>query len=130
MSAIIYDARRVKAFEYLQELGEMTGKTQEYIDSLWKTIIQHGDLMEEYTYYLDHHTFLDKLQIEGYGMTDLYMWLLRQDNLKMDYGKNGKACDKEALVLDTFWHMGQMKKDAAPYIRQLESGFGMGMDQL
>lgn len=130
MSAIIYDARRIKAFEYLQELGEITGKTQEFIDELWKMILPHGDLMEEYMYYLDHQTFLNKINIEGYGMTDLYMWLIRRFNLMIDYGKNEKDCNKEALVLDTFWHMAKMKEHPEDYVKQLEDGFGLGMDQL
>lgn len=130
MSTIIYDARRVKAYEYIRELGEITGKPVEFTDALWKELLQHGDLMEEYMYYLDHHTFLDKIKIEGYGMTDLYMWLIRRFNLMIDYGKNEEDCNKEALVLDTFWHMAKMKEHPKEYVKQLEDGFGLGMDQL
>ncbi len=130
MSAIIYDARRIKAFESMQELGRRTGMSREYIDELWKDIITHGDLMKEFVYYLDYHTFLDEIRVEGYGMTDLYMWLLRQYSIRRDYGKNGGECNKEALVLDTFWHMVRMKEQPATYVKLLEDGFGQGMDQL
>ncbi|MGN0438589.1 MAG: hypothetical protein ACI4F4_08715 [Lachnospiraceae bacterium] len=130
MGGIIYDARRIKAYEYLQELGKMTGKSQDFIDELWMVILQNGDLMEEYMYYIDHHTFLDEIKIEGYGLSDLYMWLIRRFNLMIDYGKNEANCNKEALVLDTFWHMGQMKVHPAEYRKRLEDGFDQGMDQL
>lgn len=130
MGGIIYDARRIKAYEYLQELGKLTGKSQDFIDELWRMILQNGDLMEEYMYYIDHHTFLDEIKIEGYGMSDIYMWLIRRFNLMIDYGKNEADCNKEALVLDTFWHMGQMKVYPVEYRKRLEDGFDQGMDQL
>lgn len=130
MSAIIYDARRIKAYEYIQQLGRLTGKSEKYIEALWKEILQHGDLMKEYMYYLEYHTFLDEIKVEGYGVTDLYMWLIRRFNLQIDYGKNEADCNKEALVLDTFWHMAKMKEHPEEYVKQLEDGFGLGMDQL
>ena len=130
MGGIIYDARRIKAYEYLQELGKLTGKSQDFIDELWRMILQNGDLMEEYMYYIDHHTFLDEIKIEGYGLSDIYMWLIRRFNLMIDYGKNEADCNKEALVLDTFWHMGQMKVHPVEYRKRLEDGFDQGMDQL
>ena len=67
MGGIIYDARRIKAYEYMQGLGAMTGKPQDFIDSLWKEIVMDGDLMKEFAYYLDHHTFLNEFKVNGYG---------------------------------------------------------------
>lgn len=130
MGAIIYDARRIKAYEFMQELGKVAEKSQEFIDELWKSILAEGDLLKEYMYYLDNHTFLDEIKVNGYGMTDLYMWLLRQNNLKNDYGKNNESCNKETLVFDTFWHMDRMIKDPQTYITKLEDDFGIGMDQM
>lgn len=130
MGTIIYDARRMKAYESMQAMGRATGKTQEYIDALWKAIVVDGDLIKEYIYYLDYHTFLDGIHIEGYGLTDLYMWLLRQYSITQDYGKNEETCNKEALVLDAFWHMIKMREHPGEYVRRLENGFGLGMDQM
>ncbi len=130
MGGIIYDARRIKAYEYMQGLGAMTGKPQDFIDSLWKEIVMDGDLMKEFAYYLDHHTFLNEFKVNGYGLLDLYMWLMRRYNFLHDYGRNDGNCDKEALVLDTFWHMVKMKDNPEEYEKQLEDGFGLGMDQM
>lgn len=129
MSAIIYDARRIKAFERLQELGQYTGKTKKEIDTLWMELVMDGALMKEFAYYLDHHCILGELQCEGYGLTDLYMWLLRQYTIRQDYGKTDDTCSKEALVLDSFSLMVEMRKDPEKYVKLLNDGFGMGMDQ-
>lgn len=125
MNTIIYDARRIKAYEKLQELGTYTGKDSSFIEELWKALLSDGDLMKEFIYYLDHHMLLDEMKCRGYGLTDLYVWLLERYNLMQDYGKNGSECNKEAMVLDTFWAMVEMKKDPETYIRRLNDGLGM-----
>lgn len=130
MGTIIYDARRIKAYEGMQELGKISGKSQTYIDELWKNIVTNGDLMKEYIYYLEHHTFLDELHVEGYGLTDIYMWLIHRYNIMQDYGKNGEDCNKEAVVLDAFCYMIKLREDPLKYVKLLENGFGQGMDQI
>ena len=94
MNTIIYDARRVKALGRLQELAAYTGREEAFVESLWKELVADGDFMKEFVYYLDNHTFLDELKCEGYGLTDLYVWMLERYNLMQDYGKNGPDCDK------------------------------------
>lgn len=129
MSGIIYDARRIKAYEKLMELGQIVGKSQEFLEALWKAMVFDGELMAEFTYYLDYHAFLDEMKCEGYGLTDMYMWLMGRYNLMQDYGKNDQSCGKDALVLDAFYHMTEMKKQPEEYIRRLNDDFGLGMDR-
>jgi hypothetical protein len=130
MGAIIYDARRVKALQRLQNMGEGVGKSPEEIQQLWLHLVEDGALMKEFTYYLDNQALLDEVRCEGYGLTDLYMWLMARYNLRQDYGKNDASCDKERLVLDAFDMMAAMKKNPAPYVKMLGDSFGLGMDQL
>lgn len=125
MSGIIYDARRIKAYEKIKNLGEYAGKTEEYINNLWTEIVMDSELMEEFMYYLDHHTLLDRMKCMGYGLTDLYVWNMRSFDLKRDSGKNTADCNKEALVLDTFRSMIEMKKNPEAYVEKLTSGMGM-----
>lgn len=125
MGAIIYDARRIKAYERIRELGEYAGKDQTVIDALWKELVLDGELMKEFIYYLDYHTFLDEVKCRGNGLTDLYVWLLKRYNLMQDSGKNGADCNKEALVLDAFSMMVDMKKNPEAYTKRLNDGLGM-----
>lgn len=128
MNTIIYDARRIKAYERMQELAQFTGRDAAFIEELWRELVLDGNLMKEFVYYLDHHTLLDEMKCEGYGLTDLYFWLLQRDNLMQDYGKNNADCNKEGLVLDAFWMMTEMKKDPQKYVKILNNEMGMGMD--
>ncbi len=128
MNGIVYDARRIRAYEGLLTLGEYAGKTVGWLDGLWKEIVMDSALLREFMYYLDHHCFLDELQCEGYTMTDLYVWQMDRYNLVREIGKNTESCNKEAMVLNAFYTMYLMQRDPAGYVRRLTSG--EGMDQL
>ncbi len=128
MAGIIIDGRRIKAFERLQALGEFTGKSEEFLDSLWKELLLDGELFQDFLYYLDNHGFCDTTKCCGYSLTDLYFYSIRRHDVKKDAGKNYADCNKEALVLDTFAMMADMKKRPEKYLNKLSDAMGQGMD--
>lgn len=128
MSGILYDARRIMAYEALLSLGEYADKDTEWLNSLWEGIVTNQELLKEFMYYIDHHGFLDELKCEGYSLTDLYVWQMDRYNLIRDIGKNTECCNKETMVLNAFFTMCQMQKDPANYVRRITAG--EGMDQL
>lgn len=127
-NGIIYDARRIHAFEGMFALGEYAGKDKEWVQSLWEDIVQDEELLAEWMYYLDHHTLLDEMKCRGYALTDLYVWQMDRYNLIRDIGKNTVCCNKEAMVLNAFWTMIEMKKNPDDYLKRLTDG--RGMDQI
>lgn len=128
MNGIVYDARKVKAYERLLELGEYAGKDAAFLDKLWEALVFDAAQMTEFMYYLDNHTFLDKDVFRGYSLSDLYVWQMDRYNLVRDIGKNTVSCNKEAMVLNAFWTMQQLKREPDTYLRRLTSG--EGMDQI
>lgn len=126
--SIVYDARRIKAYEGLLALGEYAGKDSEWLGTLWTELVSDSGLMKEFMYYLDHHTFLDETKCSGYGLTDLYVWQMDRYNLIRDIGKNTSTCNKEAMVLNAFKTMIDMQKEPEVYLKRLTAG--IGMDQL
>lgn len=125
MNGIIYDARRIKAYEGMQTLARYAGKSEEFTAKLWESLISDPDMMKEWMYYLDHHNLLDEVVCGGYSLTDLYVWQMKHYNLVQDTGKNTPDCNKEAMVLDAFAAMFCMKKEPELYKKQLENGQGM-----
>ncbi|MBR3524378.1 MAG: hypothetical protein IKO11_00900 [Lachnospiraceae bacterium] len=124
---IILDARRMKAYEYLGELGKIAGRDESYLEELWGEFLGNDTLMSAFMYYLDTHSLDDGLSCEGYGLTDLYFYNMRRYELRQDLGKNYADCNKEGLALDTFLMMGRMLKDPKAFLPALESGPGMDM---
>ncbi|MCR4689882.1 MAG: hypothetical protein K5739_00855 [Lachnospiraceae bacterium] len=114
MAAIILDGRRIKAFEALQTIGGSAGKDKAYLDALWEVLSLDQQLFSEFVYYLENRCFFDGIRQNGYGLTDLYFYLMRRYEVSHDVGKNLSDCDKESLVLDSFQMMAEMKKDPAP----------------
>ncbi|MBR0149174.1 MAG: hypothetical protein IJM23_08270 [Lachnospiraceae bacterium] len=128
MSGIVLDGRRIIAYERLGQLCAYTGKDETYLSALWMELIPDADLMTDFMYYLDHHSFCNKTVCRGYSLTDLYFYKIRRYDVKRDAGKNNADCNKEALVLDTFMMMADMKKDPDKYINKLNDAMGQGMD--
>lgn len=128
MSGILYDARMVKAYEGMVQLGGYARKSDGFIESLWADLLSDLELLKEFIYYLDHHTLLDQAKCRGYGLTDLYVWQMDRYNLIREIGKNTEVCNKEAMVLNAFRTMIDMKRDPDTYIERLTRG--TGMDQL
>ncbi|MCR5119413.1 MAG: hypothetical protein K6B44_07315 [Lachnospiraceae bacterium] len=124
---ILFDARRVKAYEYLKQLCEACGKSEEFTEGLWMEMIADEGLMGEFMYYLDNHSLFGQLECKGYTLNDLYFYNMRQFEMTQDIGKNYSDCDKEALVLDTFMDMAGMLKDPDRYIKKLSEGLGMDL---
>lgn len=128
MNGIVYDARRIRAYEALVALGEYAGKDRQWLDRLWEGIVSDAGQMKEFMYYLDHHTFCDEDVCSGYSLSDLYVWQMDRYNLVRDIGKNTAACNKEAMVLNAFWTMLNLKRDSETWVRRISAG--EGMDQL
>ncbi|MDE6365851.1 MAG: hypothetical protein K2L86_16610 [Lachnospiraceae bacterium] len=127
MAGILYDARRIKAYERLMALGETAGETRQWCEDLWEELVFDSELTEELVFYLEHHSLMDKVHCEGYGLTDLYIWQMNRYNLIRDSGKNTAACNKDRMVLHAFRDMIDMKKEPAAYVKKLT--MGKGMDQ-
>ncbi len=123
----MYDARRIKAYEGLRTLGALAEETEQWCDALWEELVFEQELLEEFVYYLEHRSLLDKVRCEGYGLTDLYIWQMNRYNLIGDSGKNTDACNKDRMVLHAFRDMIDMKKEPAAYVKKMT--MGRGMDQ-
>lgn len=122
MSQIIYDTEKIKAYDGLKTLCEYAGKTAEWCNELWLILLTDYELYTEFIYYLEHHSFADRMKAAGYSLTDCYVWQMEQYNLRSDSGKNTANCNKEKMVLQAFRTMAEMKKEPARYQRKLSEG--------
>lgn len=112
-------------YEDLKYLCDFTGKSADFLDYLWLQMQKKPDLYEEFLYYIDNHTLNDKIKVSGYSLTDIYVYMLGQSNLRNDTGKNTQACNKEAMVLDCFMGMAKLMDNPDEIIKKLERGEGM-----
>ena len=128
MAGIIYDANRIKVYENLRALCEFAGESQEWCDRLWEALLTDQQLYEEFIYYLQHRTFLDKMKCCGYSLIDLYFLQMEKYNRLHDTGKNTAECQKTDMILRSFEAMMHLREE--PEIWAKRFGEGRGMDRL
>lgn len=125
MSQIILGLEKIKAYEGLKMLCGYADKSEQWCDGLWMDMLTDPELYGEFVYYLENHSLADKMKIEGYSLTDFYVWQMERYNLANDSGKNTDICNKEEMVLQSFKTMAEMKKNPEYYKRKLTEGSGM-----
>lgn len=125
MQGILYDARKIKAYESLLALGEYAGQEKEWMDGLWADLLTIPDLYAEMVYYLENHDFWDNFKFQGYSLIDLYVWQMNKYNLIKDLGKNTAECNKETMALRSFRTMIELMRSPEEYIKRLNEGYGM-----
>jgi len=124
LNSIVIETTYIKIYGYLQELCRIAEMTEDWGDKLWAQFIADNNLMGEFIYYLENHTFKDKMKIGGYSLSDLYVHQMDKYNLIQEIGKNPATCNKERMVLKAFNMLAMMKEDPEKYIKRLESGWG------
>ena len=125
MAGILYDARKVKAYEGLLELGKIAEETESWCEALWEELLFSPDLLDELVFYLEHHYLPERVKCCGYSLIDLFVWQMNKYNIIGDSGKNTDACNKDRMVLKAFYDMVQMRKEPESFVKKLTEGRGM-----
>lgn len=125
MNDIILSSEKLKAYEGFMILGEYADRDLNWLNELWERIVLNNALLDEFIFYLEHHTFADKLNCMGYTMSDIYVFQMNRYNLVRDSGKNTSACNKESMVLGAFYDMSCMLINPDKYLRRLTGGSGL-----
>ena len=122
---IIIATSKLRVCQGFYDLCDYAGLPKDFGDELWTELILDEAIYNEFVFYLENHTFLDKLKIKGYALSDLYVWQMDKYNLIRELGKNPVTCNKETLVLNAFRTLVDMKKNPDVYVKRIESGRGM-----
>lgn len=128
MQGIVYDATRIKVCQAFYEICDYAGLSRQWADELWKDVLTHDQIYKEMVYYIEHHTFLDKMKVCGYSLCDLYVWQMSRYNLIKDTGKNSRTCNKEKMAMQAFRSMMDLIANPEEYKKRLE--YGQGTDKL
>ncbi len=121
---IIISTTKIKACEFCYSLCDACGYDRDWTDSLWGDIVSDEDMLAEFMYYAQNHTFRDSCTISGYSLSDLYVFQMDKYNLIREIGKNPPECNKERLVLNAFRMMIDMKADPDTFVKRIEEGRG------
>lgn len=121
---IIIATSKIKACEKFYDLCDRCGYDREWTDALWADLITDEEMFGELVYFMENHTLKDNVSVEGYSLTDLYVFQMDKYNLIREIGKNPPECNKERMVLNAFRMIVDMKADPETYIKRLEEDRG------
>lgn len=121
----IIDGRKLKVFEYFEQLCDYAKWKREDRDFLWGKFLEYELLYEEFVYYLEHHEMRGEISFHGYSLIDLYVYQMDRYNLIHDIGKNTGNCNKEDMVLRAFHTMARFFEKPEYFERKLSEGEGM-----
>lgn len=125
---IIYSAGKIKTYENLKALAAYVGETQEFVEELWKYMVFDDELIEEFNYFIANHSLKGKACCGEYSLIDIYFNQMCKYNLFHDLGKNPYGCDKDRLVLRSFYKLVKMRQDPN-YAFNFEKEEDSGMDR-
>ncbi len=128
MQGILYDASKIKVCQAFYAVCDYAELDRAWADELWKDIMIRPEIYEELAYYIEHHTFLNKVTACGYSLCDLYVWQMSRYNLIKDTGKNSKTCNKEKMAMQAFRSLIDFLSDPEKGRKKYENG--QGMDRL
>ena len=122
---IIINTTKLGIYGKLSEMAEMTGKDGAFVDGLWESMLACEELYNEFAYYVQTGNIQIAMRVEGYSLIDLYVHRIDRYNIANDTGKNTEACNKAAMILETFKAMADLRADPAGYIKLLNDGRGL-----
>ncbi|MFT3985941.1 MAG: hypothetical protein QM697_18745 [Lachnospiraceae bacterium] len=127
MRQIIIAQEKFKLYGKLSEMCEAAGYVPQWQEVFWKRLLEAPEVYKEFLYYAERQDFLCCCSINGYCITDIFVWQMRKYNVRTDRGKNGSDCDKLAMLLESFSTMLDLLEKGA----KIEWGMEMknGMDQ-
>ena len=122
---IIFDGRRIAAYQIAEEFCKSKGWSDEFLAELWEGILSEPVLYDEFTYFLEMNELTGNTVCEGYTMFDLYFYHLHDYNAHHDVGKDTSVTDKDEIMYLAFHTMGQLKREPEKYRKMLNKCEGM-----
>ena len=110
--------------QFLLNLVEQAGESQEYGEKLWQGIKASEGLLQEFSYYHDYGRFLCKYNVAGYTLADVLVWQVDHFKLYMDRPDEMNRYRQQRLLLAAFETMVGMEKDPAPYVEKMRGETG------
>ncbi len=110
--------------QFLLNLAEQAGESQEYGEKLWQGIKASEGLLQEFSYYHDYGRFLCKYNVAGYTLADVLVWQVDHFKLYMDRPDEMNRYRQQRLLLAAFETMVGMEKDPAPYVEKMRGETG------
>ncbi len=119
------DRERVEAAaRFAARLCECAGEGQAFYDGFWRRLVQDGNILAEFVYYMEHGDFACCTKVAGRTVVDVMVWQIDHFKANLDRGQEDMRCNKDKMVLHAFDTMTKMALDPQPYLAKMETETG------
>lgn len=129
MSLVLYNASKIKSYENLKAMFKSIGENIELADKLWQEMLIDQELLEEFNYFVVNGTLKGTAKCGELTLLDIYFSQMNKYNIYHDMGKNTDVCNKNRMILNSFFEMISMRKQP-DYMVDFERKEDSGMDKM
>lgn len=129
MSIILYNASKIKSYENLKAMFVAIGEEETLADKLWSEMLTDEELLDEFNYFVANGTLKGTVKCGEFTLLDLYFSQMNKYNIYHDMGKNTDICNKNRMIINSFFQMLEMRKNPN-YLVDFEKREDSGMDKM
>lgn len=113
-----------RAYRWAQELCRYAGEDEAFLEDFWKRLRHSENIYKEFTYYLEHQTFLCEYKVQGYGVVDIMVWQMDHFKAQLDRGRDDMKNNGDKMLLMAFDTMLKMECEPARYVDLMQTETG------
>lgn len=113
-----------RAYQWACALCRCAGEDETFLKDFWLRLRQSENIYKEFTYYLEHQSFLCEYKVQGYGVVDIMVWQMDHFKAQMDRGKDDMKNNGDKMLLMAFDTLLKMERDPARYVELMQSETG------
>ena len=113
-----------RAYQWARALCCYAGEDETFLQDFWQRLRQSENVYREFTYYLEHQSFLCEYKVQGYGVVDIMVWQMDHFKAQMDRGKDDMKNNGDKMLLMAFDTLLKMEHDPARYVELMQSETG------
>ena len=113
-----------RAYRWAQELCRYAGEDEAFLMDFWKRLRQSENIYKEFTYYLEHQTFLCEYKVQGYGVVDIMVWQMDHFKAQLDRGKDDMKNNGDKMLLMAFDTLLKMEREPVRYVEMMQTETG------
>lgn len=113
-----------KLYDYAKQLCIEANEEEGVLEVFWEAVSSHDEVLQEFSYYMEHHDFAEKLNVKGITVADILIWQIDRFKAALDEGKFALKYNGPHMVLGAFYTMTDVVDNPDKYLARFSSESG------
>lgn len=111
-------------FAFVKELCRYAGEDETFAETFWKKLQADEEILEEFSYYMEHGNFACRAKVAGYTAVDVMVWQMDHFKAQMDRGKDDMKNNGDKMLLMAFDSLLRMEQNPDYYVNLIQTETG------